>query len=391
MKVKLFCTLPLSLCLAWLTGCSASNNNHSEEDTKNTTKTDTHEEEDGHAEGEIIFTPEQAKAAQVVVEEIRPGDFAECITVAGSILPAQGSEATVSATMSGIVQIANNQITEGSEVKAGQGLFSISTQLLGDGNPVAASKAELAAAEKEWERAQKLRKDKIISEKEYEDIRLRYEIAQSTAKSLGNGKEKRGVTSPITGYVQNLLVRNGDYVTAGQALATITQNRKLQLRADVPERYFGVLNDIVSANFQVTYDADKLYELSQMEGRLISSGRTANKGEGFLPVTFEFDNIGNIIPGSLAEIYLLGRAKKGVISLPVTALTEEQGLFYVYVQTSDHSYLKREVHKGNNNGKRVEILSGLVAGDKVVAKGAVAVKLAANSGIVPDAHAGHNH
>ena len=344
-----------------------------------------------HGEDEIIFTPEQAKAAGVIIEEVSESPFAEVITVTGSILPAQGGESTVSASITGIVTLTNNQLNEGSEVTSGQSLFQIATQAIGDGNPVAAAQAELKAAEKEWERAQELIKDKIISVREFEAAQLRYETAKSTAASLGNGKTKQSITASIRGYVQNLLVKNGDFVTAGQPLATITQNRNLQLRAEVPERYYASLNEIVSANFRLTYDADHTFELNQMNGRLLSSGRTVNKGDGFLPITFEFNNIGNIIPGSLAEIYLLGRTKEQVISVPLSALTEELGLYYVYLQSSDHGYEKREVKKGANNGKRVEILQGLHVGEKVVVKGAIAVKLAANSSIIPDAHAGHNH
>ena len=88
------------------------------------------------------------------------------------------------------------------------------------------------------------------------------------------------------------------------------------------------------------------------------------------------------------EVYLLGRERQGVISIPVTSLTEEQGVYYVYLRTGDHSYRKTEVKLGGNNGQRVEILSGLKAGEEVVTRGAIHVKLAASSGAIPE---GHNH
>lgn len=420
MRTKLFCTAAVTLLAALLTGCSSAHekshataektethqeehatgehdhdqkhdHEHEEEDHQHGTEGEAHAGEAAHSPEEIIFTPTQAQAAGVEIETVQPADFSEVIAVTGDVLPAQGAQATVTATMNGIIQLANNSLTEGSKVGKNQTLFHISTQELGDGNPVAAAKAELEAAEKEWERAQQLIADKVISQREYEAARLRYETAKSTSKSLGNGKARRAVQSPLAGYIQTLQVKNGDFVTAGQAIATVSQNQHLQLRAEVPERYYYALNNIASANFRLTYAPDTTFELSRMNGRLLSSGRTTEKGNGFLPVIFEFNNVGNIVPGSLAEIYLLGKTQPNTLSLPVTALTEELGLYYVYIQTSDHGYRKQKVETGATDGKRIVITTGIHAGDKVVSKGAVAIKLAANSGVIPESCAGHNH
>ena len=397
MNIRKICHLAVVIATALWIGCTPKSdeqdhvhtgNNETEEHKESEHETSEHE---AHSDDEIIFTPIQAKAAGVEIETVTPSDFAQVVTVSGYVVPTNGGETTISSNMAGIVKIANDHITEGYKVNPNQTIFYISTQLLADGNPVAAAKAELVAAKLEWERAQILIKNHIISQREFEASCLRYETALSTSKSMGNGKDIRPVKTPISGFVQNLLVRNGDYVEAGQALATISQNCKLQLRAELPERYYGMLNDVTNANFRLTYNPDEVYELPKMNGRLLSCGRTVNKGEGFLPITFEFQNIASIIPGSMAEIFLMGRNKPGTISIPITALTEEMGLYYVYIQTSDHSYLKQEIKKGASNGKRVEILSGLKEGDKVASKGAIAIKLAANSGIVPDAHAGHSH
>lgn len=394
MKIRNICNLAVVITAALFIGCThkseQDNHAHSEAEAEETHKASDHDN-DTHNDNEIVFTPEQAKAAGVVIETVKPGDFAQVVTVTGSILPISGSESTISSTMAGIIKVADKTVTEGAKVSPNQTVFYISTQKLADGNPVAAAKSELVAAKQEWDRAQVLIKDHIISQSEFENSRLRYEKALSTSNSMGDGKTVRAIKAPIHGYIQNLLVRNGDYVATGQALATISQNCHLQLRAELPERYYGMLNDIASANFRVTYDPENVYELPQMNGRLLSCGRTVNKGEGFLPITFEFKNIGAIIPGSMAEVFLLGRSKPNTISVPATALTEELGLFYVYIQKCDHSYLKQQVKKGATNGKRVEILAGLHEGDKVVAQGAVAIKLAANSGALPDPHAGHNH
>ena len=125
-----------------------------------------------------------------------------------------------------------------------------------------------------------------------------------------------------------------------------------------------------------------------MNGRPLSYGKTSNGTSFYIPVTFEFDNIGNVIPGSFTEVYLLSAPRGNVISVPVSALTEEQGLNFVYIQIEPEAYIKREVVVGQNNGERAEIVKGLTGGEAVVVKGVTQVKLASASGAIPD---GHNH
>ena len=132
---------------------------------------------------------------------------------------------------------------------------------------------------------------------------------------------------------------------------------------------------------------DKTYKLKELNGKLISYGRTSGDNSYYIPVIFEFDNVGDVIPGSYAEVYLLTLPKEQVITLPISALTEEQGLYYVYLQEEPEIYKKQEVIIGENNGERVEIMHGLKEGDKVVTKGAYQVKIASASGEIPHGHA----
>ena len=66
------------------------------------------------------------------------------------------------------------------------------------------------------------------------------------------------------------------------------------------------------------------YRLEDLNGRLLSYERTSGNSSLYIPVTFELDNRGDLLPGAFAEIFLLGEERNGVISLPVSALTEEQ-------------------------------------------------------------------
>lgn len=389
------------LCTYLWAGC-AGNSAHEERDEHAHThehEPHDHENEEGHEHeheaggahpGEIIFKEELAKAVGLETVTVEPGPFVDVLKTTGSVLTAQGDESVVVATVPGIVSFGNLPFVEGTPVRKGQALLSLASNTLSDGNYALKIKLAYETAKKEYERMQELVGDKIVSAKDFEQARLNYENAKAAYEAV-NGKETaRGVAvvSPLTGYLKNLQVKEGDYVAVGQPLATISQNSRLVLRADVSEKYFRFLPMIQSANFLTPYD-NELYKLADLHGRLLSYGKAAGTDSFYVPVTFEFDNRGSVVPGSFVEIYLLTAPMENVLSVPVSALIEEQGVYSVYIRLDEEGYRKQEVTLGADNGAEVQILSGLKAGDRVVTRGAYQIKLASASNAIP-AHS-HQH
>ena len=350
---------------------------------------------DEHAEGEaahgdeIILTPEKAKAAGVVVKDIQLGTFRQVIRTSGEVLAAQGDEATVVATTAGIVSFPTSMV-EGKSVGKGSNLMVVSARNLAEGEPAERARIAYEAAKDEYDRAQKLVDSGIVSKKEFATIKETYENARLGYEALVSqaGKTGQRILAPISGYVKTCLVKEGDYVTVGQPLMTLTQNRRLFLRAEVSERYYKYLSGVVSANFKTPYD-DRVYALDELHGRVLSYGKSTDDSLFYLPITFEFDNRVDVVPGSYVEIYLLSGEMKDVMVLPKTAITEEQGVNFVYLQVDAEGYKKQEVKLGADNGREVQVLSGVHAGDKVVVEGAYHVKLASASNAIP-AHT-HEH
>lgn len=362
------------------------------------------EEKEDHS-GEIVMTDEQMEKAGVDIETVEPGDFTAVMKAAGQIVRRQGDEQTVSATISGIVYWRNASLSEGSQVGSGQPLADITARHLQDGDPIAKAKATFEAAKSEMERVKPLADENILSQREYEQARLNYQTAKAAYEGIAASKSGSAVvTTGMGGFIKSLIVKSGDYVNVGDPIAVVTQNRRQQLVVDVPECAYRNMNDIRSANFKATGN-DNVYKLSELNGKLISYSRTLPEGSAYLPATFEFDNVGDIIAGSFVEVYLLLKQKQNVITVSNTALTEEQGLYYVYVKKHNHNheahedhehegeegiFEKREVKIGQTDGVRTEILSGLKAGECVVTVGAYQVKLAASSSAIPEGH-NHNH
>ena len=319
-----------------------------------------HEEQENHAGGsdEIILPPAKAQAAGVAVSTVEPGSFHQVIKTSGQVMAAQGDESVAVATVAGVVSF-KGKVIEGMSVSKGTPLVVLSSKNMADGDPVQKARIAYEVSKKEYERMKALVGNKIVSEKEFAQAEQIYENARISYEAVAKNHSASG-----------------------------TQNRKLFLRADVSEKYYPYLNSIGSANFCTPYN-NKVYTLKELGGRMLSYGKASGENGYYVPVTFEFDNKGDVIPGSFVEVFLLSSPMENVLSLPHSALTEEQGSFFVYLQLDEEGYKKQLVTLGADNGESVQILSGIKAGDRVVTQGAYQVKLASATNAIP-AHS-HEH
>lgn len=349
-----------------------------------------HEHEAAANPGEVVFKEANAKAVGLQTITVTPGAFTQVIRTSGQVLAAQGEESVMVATVPGVVSFGSVPFTDGTAVRKGQAVLSIASNGLSEGDVAVRAKAAYEAAKLEFERMEALVADRIVSAKEFEQAKLNYANAKAAYEAVADKQTAKGVAvvAPLNGYLKNIQVKEGDYVSVGQPLATIAQSNRLMLRADVAERYYSSLPMVQSAHFKTPYD-EQVYRLADLKGRLLSYGRASGGDAFFVPVTFEFDNKGAILPGSFVEVYLLTKPLEQVISVPVESLIEEQGLYSVYVRLDADCYRKQPVTLGANNGVEVQILSGLHGGEAVVTKGAHQVKLASASNAIP-AHS-HSH
>ena len=346
-----------------------------------------------HGEGSINFPIDQQKKIDFEVVEVVTEPLYQVIRTSAQIVPSQEGEKILTATTSGIVSFENKDLVQGLDVKAGQILFSIDNDEMADGS-LAVRRQEIEAeyekAKTEYERKQALAEDKIISESELLDAKTEYLKAQKYYDNmLQNYPEGKTLhRASITGAISEILVPNNSYVEAGQAIMTLAQNDKLYLRADVQSKYYPVLKDIKTAN--VRTNDGIVYTINELGGRLLSYGKTTDINNPLIPVTFEIKNNGNLIPGSFVEIFITAESNKMGVMLPNSAIVEEMGIYCVFVQTCVDSFEKRIITKGVTDGSNTQILKGVKAGERVVSKGAVNVKLAQGSAAL-DPHAGHVH
>ncbi|MDR0367740.1 MAG: efflux RND transporter periplasmic adaptor subunit [Bacteroidales bacterium] len=341
-----------------------------------------------------VFSKEQSWKVDFATEEVRRKDFGQIIRITAQIQPSQGDERVITAKMGGMVLFSNGDVVEGKAVGAGQTLFSI------DGSGMAAdnisvrfteAESEYNRAKTEYERKRELAKENIVSQSDLLKAKTDFTNAEANYLNLkGNfSAGKQIVSSPISGYITRVLVRNGEYAQAGQPVLVVSQNRDLFIKAELPPKYFDRLGNITSANFRLL-NSNRTYTLEELNGRLLSYGKSADINMPLISVVFQVQNKADFLAGSFVETFIKTQTSAQTLTVSNESIVEEMGNYFVYVQLTPELFEKRAVKKGVTDGLRTEIAEGISAGERVVSKGAVLVKLAQAAGTV-DAHSGHAH
>lgn len=204
-------------------------------------------------------------------------------------------------------------------------------------------------------------------------------------RSFGGGKVT--LKAARNGYIASLLVNNGDYVEPGTPIATVQSGGSVNIAAELPVRYAQQLQDIEDVNIMLP--SGDVVSMNAVGGSVLAVGSSVNDCN-MLPVTISAGNLDNVVPGSIVTLYIVSKSDEHSIAVPRTALVEEMGNFFVFVQSNPVSFEKRAVETGCTDGMRVKITKGLHAGERIVTKGAVSLKLSQGAAAL-DPHAGHVH
>jgi len=352
-------------------------------------------EEEAHAGGSaVLFTKEQSWKVGFATEEVKTAPFGETIRTVAQIEPSQSDEKVVVAKAGGLVLFTGREIVPGTVVQTGQSLFSMVDGGMADDNMdvrYAGAVAEYNKAKAEYERKSELAKERIVSERELLESEAAYRHAEAVYSNLRKNISSGGsqvIRSPMTGFVKQLFVRNGEFAEAGQPLLVVSQNRDLLIRAELQPKYFHLLGSITTANIKVMH-SDQTYSLEELKGRVVSYGKSTGLTNPLIPVVFQVENNAGLLPGSFVEMFIKLQGSSESITVPDEALIEEMGAYFLYVQVTPELFEKRAVRIGKGDGLRTEIPEGLSVGERVVSRGAIMVKLSQSSDQL-DAH-GHGH
>jgi RND family efflux transporter MFP subunit len=359
-----------------------------------TQHSETAHSETSHAEeGEIIFLKEQAWKSDFMVQPVRRSPFSSVLKASGEIVATPSEKTGLSAATPGILLFRHEKLVPGTHVEKGQSLFIITPATPGTDNLTLQFnelKNSLNQSRSEFLRHRELFAANVIPERQFIETKTAYTADSLRFYNLSSMAGENGltVTAPTSGYIHELYVTQGQFVQTGHQLATISANRNLLLRADLPVQHYTMAQHIVTANFRTSYSS-RIYQVEELSGALLSRGTSVSGNDHFIPLYFSIINDGTLLEGAYVELFLLSEEQKNSLTVPVSALTEEQGAFYCYVQVTGESFTKRSVQPGRSDGERVEITGGLHPGERVVTRGTMLLKAA--SMVVGETGHGHAH
>lgn len=343
-------------------------------------------EDHAHASGEIIVEPSVASRFGLRVDTVAAGDFTVALRASGTASNSGEADGVVSSPTAGIVRFVSG-INPGSDVRRGTVVATVDASGMSGGDANAAARAALENARTEYERIEALYKEQMATVGERNAALAAYRAAQAAYSPAASSGE---VKSPVAGTITSLAVREGQYVEPGEVVATVAADGNLTLRIDIPQKFYSSAPSFTDAVLEFSYLPGTVTVAELGGKRLGTSPAPSGAASAYLPVYFTVPRGSGIIPGSSFRAYLLGAPRHGVITLPVSALSEQQGQYFVYEQIDDEGFVKIPVTLGESDGRRVEILSGISEGMRIVTDGVTTVRLAENGANIPEGHS-HNH
>lgn len=342
--------------------------------------------------GDVQLTKEQSWKIDFATTPAVESNFGGTVKVVAKAEALPGNFTTVVATTSGKVRFAGN-VVAGTKVAANEPLFYLEGSDVTDNDAAvkfAEAESNYKLSKADYERKKNLFSEKVVSEREYQAAEAQYKQAKARYESMQRnfGAGKVTLKSSFAGYIASMLVSNGDYVQPGTPLATVQRDGGMNIVAELPVRYSSMLQRIDKINVELP--SGEVYDINALGGSLQAVGSAVNSCN-MLPVTVSSASIPGVVPGCIVTLYLSATAGvENSVAVPRTSLVEEMGNLFVFVQNSPVSFEKRSVKVGETDGYLVQLLDGVKAGERVVSKGGVILKLSQGAAAL-DPHAGHVH
>ncbi|WP_341914621.1 efflux RND transporter periplasmic adaptor subunit [Polaromonas sp. YR568] len=340
----------------------------------------------GKGAGEAPAAP---PPAQVGVVTVTQGDVGLVTELPGRLEASRVAQ--VRARAAGILQ--KRLFREGSDVKAGQPLFSI------DAAPYAAAaasakagqaraEANLAQATALAQRYKPLVEANAISKQEFAnavaaqkqaeaDVAVGRANVQTASINLGYAS----VTAPISGRIGRALVTEGALVGQGDAtqLAVIQQinpmyvnftqsaSDVMKLRAAMDSGQFKRASGGDAVSVRIVLEDGTEYA---RPGRLLFSDLTVDATTGQITLRAEVPNpSGQLLPGLFVRVRLEQAQATNAMTLPQQAVTRSGQGDTVMVVDAEGKVSTRPVKIGSAKGNQWVILEGLKTGEQVMVDG----------------------
>jgi cobalt-zinc-cadmium efflux system membrane fusion protein len=348
--------------------------------------------------GQVRLAPEALRQAGIESATLSPGPFRERLLLTGELVLNEERMSRVSARTGGrVVKVAADY---GAVVPKGGALAIIDSVDLGESQSAfLQAAADYGVALKTYERAQNLVREKAISQAEFQEregrfeaVRAKMQFAENQLHLLGlNDADIKGLLrksssghassyhadvnptfalrSPLAGRVVDRKVTPGQMVAANEELFTVADTSTLWCFVQVFEKDLARVREGCPVAIRVgAYPGEEFHGvIDYVADTLDEASRTAR-------ARVRVDNTdGRLKAGMFAGIEAAAGSRQ-VLAVPESAVVTSGPERYVFVEKAAGLFEKRLVNVGPKDGGRVEVTSGLAAGEIVVVRGGFTLK-----------------
>lgn len=262
----------------------------------------------------------------------------------------------------------------GDQVSKGQLLISVNSadlqaKLTQANSGIAVAQVAYDIAKKDKERYQKLLEQQSISQKEFENITMQFQAAESqltAAKEMANEVKTNlsymQIRAPFSGVITAKHIHEGDLATPGIPLLGIEGISTFEVKTQIPSDKINTVNVNDAVNIFVK-DLDTSFKgyLSEV------SPSSMNNGSVF-EAKVQFSETSDALKSGLfttVSFETTGDSASSKVYIPANTLVHKGELTGVYVVSNNTAFL-RWIRIGQTSGELVEVLSGISANDELI-------------------------
>ena len=319
----------------------------------------------------IAILDSDTKLPLVSTFEVSTQNFQHFLELQGDVATKQN--VLIYPEMAGTLQ--RVYVTEGDRVTKGQLVGVIDDG--GMASQLAQLKSQAELAETTYERQKRLWEQKIGSEIQFLQAKTNYEATKNSVRQAERQLGKSTLRAPFTGIIDDVIKDQGTVVSPGPGseVFRIVNLSDMYITVDVPESYLGSIDNGSKATVYFPVLGDSITTTVRQTGNFINPNNRSFSVE--IPVPNEK---GSIIPNLSARVSINDYSNANALLVPQSVISENaEGEQYVFIaenpsEENQATAKKRIVTTGKTQGRFVEILTGLTAGELIIQEGARSVK-----------------
>lgn len=300
----------------------------------------------------------QKQAPVVEVTMAVKTDVSRILALTGSVTPVRLAR-LASPAEGPVVSVT---VREGDRVKAGEILLSIGRKQ-GIDALIVSLQEDLKKEEENLARIRKLVDSDAIPGEQIDQARTAYEKVRAQVVQAEENARDYTITAPWDGVVSHVLVKEGEFVSPRSALIEIFDPSSLVINAAVPEKHAAGFT--VGLQVDVSLDA---YPSDVFKGRIDRVYPYLDPQLRTRTIEIVIDKPVQLIPGMFARLNVLIETAKDAVTVPIEALVDSPKGRVVFIMENGKA-VGRPVETGIEEGKSIQIVTGINPGDNVIVAG----------------------